>query len=144
MKTVLLVSWAGLLFTGIVCGSKLFVGDWLLIEPSPFFLWFPAWWFSFGLFTAVFTMACAGCKKDKKREYKTLAWISILSFLGSLLSGRFVLEVYLAQTAIDRPPIDYVIMFPWSLYVFTLFLIVFIVSTTTILLKTKTIKQIKE
>lgn len=143
MKIVLLLSWAGLLFTGIVCGSKLFAGDWLLIEPSPFFLWFPAWWFSFGLFTAVFTLACAGCKKTKKGENNVLAWISILSFLGSLLSGRFVLEVYLAQIATDQPPIDYVIMFPWSLYVFVLFLTVFVLSTTTFLIKTKTITKIK-
>ncbi len=137
MKMTLLVSWGGLLFTGIICGSRLFVGEWLLQEPTPFFLWFPSWWFCFVLFTALFLSTALLYGKGPRAEAITLTANTIIAFLGSLLTGRFVVEVILAQLGSDLPPKDYVIMFPWSLYVFTLFLAVFMFSICTLIFGTE-------
>lgn len=141
LKTTLLISWGGVLFTGIICGTKLFVGDWLLNEPSPYFLWFPSWWFCFGMFAVLFVVTGLTQGKDEKKKMLTVATNTIVAFLGSLLSGRFVAEVILAQFGTDLPPSDYVIMFPWSLYVFALFTTVFVFSAILLLFGPKRLEE---
>ncbi|MEA3249603.1 MAG: hypothetical protein U9Q03_04595 [Patescibacteria group bacterium] len=141
LKTTLLISWGGVLFTGIICGTKLFVGDWLLAEPSPYFLWFPSWWFCFGLFVAVFLSTALSHGKSEKQKMLTVSLNTVIAFLGSLLAGRLVAEVILAQFGQDLPPADYVIMFPWSLYVLTLFTTIFVFSATLMLLGPKRMEK---
>jgi hypothetical protein len=133
LKTVLLISWGGVLFTGIICGTKLFVGDWLLNEPSPYFLWFPSWWFCFALFAVLFVITGRAHRKNVKKKMLAVSMNAITAFLGSLLAGRFVAEVILSQFGADLPPIDYVIMFPWSLYVFALFTTIFVFSASVLI-----------
>ncbi|MEA3249601.1 MAG: hypothetical protein U9Q03_04585 [Patescibacteria group bacterium] len=130
-KTVLFASWGGVLFTGIILGSRIFTDDWILLEPYPYFLWFPSWWVCFTLFMIVFVITAAADKK--KIEYGMAAAANgIIAFLGSLLTGRYMVDVLLSQQ-LTTENIGYIVLFPWSLYVFILFAVTFVFSTAYLL-----------
>jgi len=134
LKITLFSSWAGLLFTGIICGTKLFVGDWLIIEPYPHFLWFPSWWVCFGLFVVIFILTSAANKKRTEIETTAFA-IGLIAFLGSLLTGRYMVDVLVNRQVIVEKA-EYVVLFPWSLYVFLIFAVLFVLSAAYLLIKT--------
>jgi|GEM_PF-3875625 len=135
LKAVLFSSWGGLLFTGIICGTGLFVGEWLYEEPSPFFLWIPSWWFCFALFVVIFAASCMCCRgKDGARAAKINA---VVAFLGSLLTGRYLVELILWRSLSDDPGIQYVTLLPWSLYAFILFGMIFVYSAVVLLIPSR-------
>lgn len=139
LKITLFASWGGLLFTSVILGSRLFVGDWILEEPYPFFLWFPSWWVCFTLFAIIFVLTTAANKK-KIEVGMTAAAIGVIAFLGSLLTGRYIVDVLVNNHLNGNWP-GYIVLFPWSLYVFCLFAVTFVLSSVYLLLKPE--KKIK-
>jgi len=133
LKITLFASWGGLLFTSIICGTRLFVGDWLTIEPYPHFLWFPSWWVCFGLFIIIFILTTSA-SKEMIRVETTAFTIGVISFLGSLLTGRYVMDV-LVNRHVAASEADYIVLFPWSLYVFLIFTVLFVLSAAYLLIK---------
>lgn len=133
MKVTLFSSWGGVLFTGIILGSRIFTDDWILFEPYPYFLWFPSWWVCFTLFMLIFAVTAAADKDKVEFGMAALANM-IVAFLGSLLTGRYMVDVLLnQQLAVGEA--QYIVLFPWSLYVFCLFTATFVLSSAYLLFK---------
>ncbi len=132
-KVTLFSSWGGVLFTGIILGSRVFVGNWIMNEPYPYFLWFPSWWVCFTLFSLIFAVTAAADKEKVEFGLAAAANIAI-AFLGSLLSGRYIIDVVLNQQ-LSEAKMQFIVLFPWSLYVFCLFGTMFVMSSAYLIFK---------
>lgn len=89
-KLMLVLGLAGTLFSGYLSAVKLFTSTCALNEPCPYFLGYPACWYGFFIFAAIFASAIAGSWKS--------AWIPltirmqvVLSALGVLFAGYLTL-----------------------------------------------------
>lgn len=89
-KTILFLGFSGLLFSGYLSAVKLFTSACALNEPCPYFLGYPACWYGFLMFLALFVSAVVGFSKNSR--LKTMAQIHMLvSGLGILFAGRFTI-----------------------------------------------------
>jgi hypothetical protein len=131
LKITLFASWGGLLFTGIILGSRIFTEHWILIEPYPYFLWFPSWWVCFTLFMLIFAVTATAEKRKIQFGMAAIA-NGIVAFLGSLLTGRYMVDVLLNHQ-MTTEQVQYIVLFPWSLYVFILFAVTFVMSSAYLL-----------
>jgi hypothetical protein len=91
LKTVLALSLGGTLFAGYLSGIKLFSGQCAFNEPCPYFLGYPACWYGFAMFLAMFLTTTAALlgKLDAVKAKKANAAIAAL---GILFAGRYVVE----------------------------------------------------
>jgi hypothetical protein len=89
--TILLVlTSAGLLFSGYLSAVKLFTNTCALKEPCPYFLGHPACWYGFGMYLLLW-LATLGGMFGKIKGVKVFAIDSVIAFLGILFAGRFFL-----------------------------------------------------
>lgn len=88
-RVALVLSVAGLLFSGYLSGTKLISGSCAFNEPCPIFLGYPACWYGFAMFL-VMTVASIALVARGAKELWPARWNSIVSFVGILFAGRFV------------------------------------------------------
>jgi len=85
---------AGLLFSGYLSAVKLFSGTCAFNESCPYFLGFPACWYGFTMYAAMFIVT--GIALIRKTNIRKVILTDILvSFLGILFAGRFVVIEFL-------------------------------------------------
>lgn len=82
-KLMLVLGLAGTLFSGYLSAVKLFTSTCALNEPCPYFLGYPACWYGFFIFAAIFASAIVGSWKS--------AWIPLVIRMQVVLSGLGVL-----------------------------------------------------
>lgn len=124
-KITLILSLAGLLFSGYLSAVKLFTQTCALSEPCPYFLGYPACWYGFAMFLTLFIASLFGFfRQDKlKSVARTHAFVSGLGILfagyftvpevGRLLSGGGAYSLGLPTCAYGL--IFYVIIFILSI-----------------------------
>lgn len=90
IKIVLILGFAGFLFSGYLSAVKLITSSCALSEPCPYFLGYPACWFGFIMFTVLFVSSLVG--------FYVTAWLkkvaliqAAVSFAGILFAGYFTL-----------------------------------------------------
>lgn len=88
---LLILSIAGVLFSGYLSGTKLFTGTCAFNESCPYFLGYPACYFGFVMFLTllIFSSLLVAGKIENKKGLKGMGWVS---FLGVLFAGYFTLE----------------------------------------------------
>ncbi|MFA6050832.1 MAG: hypothetical protein WC761_06615 [Candidatus Paceibacterota bacterium] len=91
MKTLLILSAAGTLFSGYLSATKLLTDTCAFNEGCPYFLGYPACWYGFVMFTSilVLTLLAMYSKGQTKNYIKT---ITVISIVGIIFSGSFVLD----------------------------------------------------
>ena len=91
LKVLLVLSIAGLLFSGYLSGVKFFTDTCVLNEPCPYFLGYPACYFGFAMFL---TLAILGSLlfTNKIKHKNGLADMGIMSLLGVFFAGYFTLR----------------------------------------------------
>ena len=90
---------AGLLFSGYLSAIKLFTGTCAFNESCPYFLGLPACWYGFAMYLIMFIVTGAALRKDPpeagspraRKIKKVILTDVIISFLGILFAGRFVI-----------------------------------------------------
>src|SRR3989344_9193386 len=85
---LLVLSIAGLLFSGYLSGVKLFTSTCAFNEACPYFLGYPACYFGFVMFLLL-TLFSFKLVADKAEHLEGLLGIKILSVLGILFAGYF-------------------------------------------------------
>lgn len=82
---------AGLLFSGYLSFTKLLSGSCAFNESCPYFLGYPACWYGFLMYLAMFIAICSALLK--KISGRACAWFTtIVSLLGILFAGSFVVQ----------------------------------------------------
>ena len=81
----------GLLFSGYLSGVKLISGSCALNEPCPYFLGYPACWYGFVMYLAMFVVTVVALINEKRAVLALKTNIAV-SFLGILFAGNFVLQ----------------------------------------------------
>lgn len=85
---------AGLLFSGYLSAVKLFSGSCAFNEACPYFLGLPACLYGFAMYLIMFIVTCAALAQKEKIKKAILTDV-IVSFLGILFAGRFVILEFL-------------------------------------------------
>ena len=87
----LIFSLLGLLFSGYLSGVKLFSGACAFDEPCPYFLGYPACWYGFALFLALFVLSVLGRAGRLKTDAAAQGILGV-SIAGTLFAGSFVIQ----------------------------------------------------
>jgi len=91
IKLVFIITIAGLLFSGYLSGVKLFTDTCAFNESCPYFLGYPACWYGFGMYLIMFITTSTHLLKKISIE-SAIKTNLIISFLGILFSGNFVVQ----------------------------------------------------
>ncbi|KKW46671.1 MAG: hypothetical protein UY96_C0002G0011 [Parcubacteria group bacterium GW2011_GWB1_56_8] len=116
---------AGVLFSGYLSAVKLATGTCAFNESCPYFLGYPACWYGFVMFLAMFFLVLAA-------RYRGLAsrasaqWIAWISTAGILFAGQFVWRELVLWLSSGNP--DYGLVFPTCVYGLVFYLAIFILS----------------
>lgn len=124
-KTIFYLTLAGSLFSGYLSAKKLFTNTCSFNETCPYFLGYPACLFGFGLFFIMLIIAILGLTKTITLRIEKIS-ITIISFLGILFAGQFVIpeiNLFINQT---KPA--YGLLLPTCAYGLIFFIIIFITS----------------
>ncbi len=125
VKNILWLSIAGTLFSGYLSATKLFSSSCAFNEPCPSFFGYPACYVGFLLFLSLFiTSLCGVLRKRESSKIKTLL---ILSTIGTLFSGYYVLDELLNWLNAGEIQL-YTLGLSTCMYGFVFFLLVFIIS----------------
>lgn len=117
---------AGTLFSGFLSGVKLFTDNCALGETCPLFLGYPACYFGFILFFILFILSnFLVFRKTKSSE--TSKTILIVSFIGILFSGYYVVQEFIwfsingfKWSQLGLPTCAYGLIFYMLVFVFVL------------------------
>jgi hypothetical protein len=93
-----LLTLAGVLFSGYLSAVRFLSSTCFADEPCPFFLGYPACYFGFGLFSALFitsVLAMAGKLPARTSHYL----LRTVSLGGSLFAGYFVVQDFIRDVA---------------------------------------------
>ncbi len=124
LTTTLVLSLGGTLFAGYLSVYRALTGSCALNEPCPFFLGYPACWYGFALFLALFLVALAArIRGDAFR--RGAAYLALISFTGSIFSGSFVAGDVVLWLAEGR---QYALILPSCVYGFVFYLMIFALS----------------
>ncbi len=96
-----MLSLAGLMFSGYLSAIKLFTNTCALGEACPYFLGYPACWYGFVMYLALFIVtltAIVGSFSVKKAFRATMG----ISFLGFLFSGNFLVQEFMNSAITGR------------------------------------------
>jgi len=88
IKVILILSIAGVLFSGYLSGVKLLTDTCALGESCPYFLGYPACWYGFTMYLIMFVTALLTLL-DKVISAKGVIMLRIVSGLGILFAGYF-------------------------------------------------------
>jgi cytochrome bd-type quinol oxidase subunit 2 len=91
--TIYTLTLLGTLFSGYLSGVKFFTNTCALGETCPLFLGYPACYFGFGMFLALFILAnfLVFRKTEQKGVAAAIQWVSVL---GIIFAGRFVVNEF--------------------------------------------------
>lgn len=116
----------GTLFSGFLSAVKFFTDTCALGEACPLFLGKPACYFGFGLFLILFILSNILVFRKTDQEKTSLA-ILIVSIIGTLFSGRFVVNEFIQWSktgfewsALGLPTCAYGLIFYLLVLVFVL------------------------
>ncbi|MFA6446524.1 MAG: hypothetical protein WCW14_04745 [Candidatus Paceibacterota bacterium] len=124
-RTLLILSIAGLLFSGYLSGIKLFTSTCAFNEPCPYFLGYPACWYGFAMYLIMF-IASVILLRNKMNSKGVLKIITVVSVLGIIFAGYFTIpEVTLL---INGAKSNYGLGLPTCAYGLIFFIAIFIVS----------------
>lgn len=91
VKTALLLTLAGTLFSGYLSGIKLFSGTCAFNESCPVFLGYPACYYGFVMFATMFVATTAAWAKKVSGRWPLKLNLAV-SALGMLFSGSFAVS----------------------------------------------------
>jgi len=128
LKGVVGLSLGGTLFAGYLSGTKLLTGDCAFNEPCPYFLGYPACWYGFAMFLAMFVISMLAMrgKYDSAKATKAILWISAL---GTVFAGRYVVEEVYGWLTVGMAQ-GYGLGFPTCVYGLVFYLIILGLSLT--------------
>lgn len=116
---------AGVLFSGYLSGTKLLTGTCAFNEPCPYFLGYPACWYGFAMFLVMFIASLLAWLYIK--NFSAARKINaIVSFLGILFAGRFVWLEIARWMQVGNP--NYALKFPTCVYGLIFYVIIFAIS----------------
>jgi hypothetical protein len=119
--TLFILASAGLIFSGYLSGVKLISGSCALNEPCPYFLGYPACWYGFAMYLAMFIVTAVALANDKHATIAIKADLAI-SFVGILFAGNFVLQ------EIERSTVTGTLGLSTCVYGLIFYIAIFIVS----------------
>ena len=96
-KILLVLTLAGVLFSGYLSAVKLLTDTCALNEPCPYFLGYPSCWYGFAMYLVMFA-ATAFALFGKTNAKAALKTDLIVSFLGILFAGRFAIQEFMQST----------------------------------------------
>ena len=124
IKTALPLTVAGILFAGYMTGIKLFSGTCAFSEPCPTLWGYPACFYGFFIFSAMFVVTLMALLK-KKNSLGPVRANLILSGFGILFSGYFAVP---ELTAVIRDGQNYQLGLPTCAYGLVFYVVIFIVT----------------
>lgn len=114
---------AGLLFSGYLSGTKLLLGSCAFNEPCPYFLGYPACWYGFAMYLAMFAMTAIALISQKSSAMaRAIKTDLVISIVGILFAGNFVVQ------EIARSAVTGVIGLSTCTYGLIFYIAIFIVS----------------
>lgn len=91
MKTIFILTAAGLGFSGYLSAVKLLSGSCAFNESCPYFLGYPACWYGFAMYLVMCVMTGLAIFK-KVRPLAALTTDVLVSTLGIIFAGSFVVQ----------------------------------------------------
>jgi len=133
--TQLLLSTAGLLFSGYLSATKLFTGTCAFNEPCPYFLGYPACWYGFVMFATLFGVSLAAYLR-KMPVRKAGQWLTAVSGLGILFAGSFVVQEVYGWLSVGRF-MGYGLGLPTCVYGLAFYIIIFVIALAGMMRRTE-------
>jgi uncharacterized membrane protein len=132
LKVTFVLALAGVLFSGYLSATKLFTGTCAFNESCPYFLGYPACWYGFGMFLAMFIAAIVGLRRVASAR-STAKFVTAVSLLGILFAGSFTwaeLSTWLAARNSG-----YQLLLPTCVYGLVFYIAIFVASAATLMRK---------
>jgi len=123
LKIILIFSLIGLLFSGYLTFTKLFVGSCPLKEGCPIFLGYPACYFGFLFFLILFILSIIAFKNNIK-IVKIIFYISLLAIIFATYS---TIKEYTIPSCLNGK-CEYSLLLPTCVYGLIMYLVIFINS----------------
>lgn len=123
-KATFFIGLGGVLFSGYLSAVKFFTSTCALNEPCPYFLGYPACWYGFAMFLAIFITAILGLLKRVEPKQVVKAHL-IISSAGILFATYFTIP------EIDRlmsGTSNYALGLPTCAYGLVFYIIIFILA----------------
>jgi len=124
-ETVTWLTLAGVLFSGYLSAEKLFSGTCPFREPCPYFLGYPACWYGFVMFLAMFLIALSARRNSLEGKSAANA-IAVISLAGAVFSGYFVTQELLRWIATGE--FAYSLGLPTCAYGLIFYILIFVLS----------------
>ena len=124
IKTIFIFSLIGVLFSGYLSFTKLFLGSCPLKEGCPLFLNYPACYFGFIFFLILLIMSIILFKSVTRGKLKTVFYISLLAIVFALYS---TIKEYLLPSCLNGI-CDYSLLLPTCVYGLIMYIVIFIMS----------------
>lgn len=123
MKTLLTLSILGTVFAGYLSATKLITDTCAFNEGCPYFLGYPACWYGFVLFLSLLILTLVAMfGKGASKNY--IRAISVVSLIGIIFSGSFVLEEVTKWLSGQ----NYVLLLPSCVYGLIFYIAIFVLS----------------
>ena len=91
LKIILALTVAGLMFSGYLSAVKLFSSTCAFNESCPYFLGYPACWYGFAMYLAMFAVTLLGFL-GKMKDSAVLKIDVAVSFVGIIFAGSFAFQ----------------------------------------------------
>ena len=121
---ILVFTTAGLLFSGYMSAVKLFSGTCAFNESCPYFLGYPACWYGFAMYAAMFVATLGGLLQWFNRK-TMFGFDAGISALGIIFSGSFIVEEAATSSLVGGP-----LAFSTCVYGFVFYTAIFITAMT--------------
>lgn len=124
-KTMVGLTFAGVLFSGYLSAVKLFSGTCAFNEGCPYFLGYPACLYGFAMFLIMFVASIVGLRKSVHTDslVKVLRYVSLL---GIVFAGRFVVLELVQLIRYGNP--HYKLLLPTCAYGLVFYIIIFLLT----------------
>jgi len=124
IKTIFIFSLIGVLFSGYLSFTKLFLGSCPLKEGCPLFLSYPACYSGFIFFLILLILSILLLKTQTKNKLKTVFYISLLAIIFALYS---TIKEYIVPSCLNGL-CDYSLLLPTCVYGLAMYIVIFIMS----------------
>lgn len=94
LKAIFVFVCGGLIFSGYLSGVKFFTDTCAFNESCPYFLGYPACWYGFGMYFAMFVTATLFFL-NKITFDKALNVVTLISFVGIVFAGNFAVREFM-------------------------------------------------
>jgi hypothetical protein len=123
--TALALTFAGTLFAGYLSGVKFFSSACAFNEPCPYFLGYPACYFGFAMFLAMFAATIVSLIIRTKGKYPA-GTNAVISGLGILFAGSFTVQEIVTYIQAGTP--NYTLIMPTCSYGLIFYVLIFTLS----------------